>query len=100
MVEGLINSSLEMHRNIAATGVVLWELFSLGRCPYPGPELHEEFCRKLESGYRMEKPEHATDELYKVMRDCWMAEPGMRPSFSELAEKIGEELSEGNKQVG
>ena len=34
------------------------------------------------------------------MKDCWMAEPGMRPSFSELAEKIGEELSEGNKQVG
>ena len=33
------------------------------------------------------------------MLDCWMAEPGMRPSFSELAEKIGEELSEGNKQV-
>ena len=36
---------------------------------------------------------------YKVMKDCWMAEPGMRPSFSKLSEKIGEELSEGNKQV-
>ena len=94
------NRLLSVQSDVWSYGVVLWELFSLGRSPYPGLELNEEFCRKLESGYPMEKPEHATDELYKVMKDCWMAEPGMRPSFSELAEKIGEELSEGNKQVG
>ena len=33
------------------------------------------------------------------MRDCWLAEPGLRPSFSELAEKITSVLAEGSKGV-
>ena len=33
------------------------------------------------------------------MRDCWLAEPGMRPSFAELAEKIASVLTEGSKGV-
>ena len=36
---------------------------------------------------------------YAVMRDCWLAEPGLRPSFSELAEKITSVLAEGSKGV-
>ncbi len=32
------------------------------------------------------------------MRDCWLDEPGMRPTFAELAEKIGEELEEGEQE--
>lgn len=42
---------------------------------------------------------HATFHRYKVMTDCWLAEPGLRPTFNELAEKIGEELQEGEQQV-
>ena len=33
------------------------------------------------------------------MRDCWLAEPGLRPSFSELAEKIASILTDGSKGV-
>ena len=33
------------------------------------------------------------------MRDCWLAEPGVRPTFAELAEKVGEELQEGEQEV-
>ncbi len=33
------------------------------------------------------------------MGDCWLSEPGMRPTFAELAEKIGEELQEGEQEV-
>ena len=36
---------------------------------------------------------------YAVMRDCWLAEPGLRPSFSELAEKIASVLTDGSKGV-
>ena len=36
---------------------------------------------------------------YAVMRDCWLAEPGMRPSFAELAQKIASVLTEGSKGV-
>ena len=34
------------------------------------------------------------------MRDCWLAEPGLRPSFSELAQKIASVLTDGSKGVG
>ena len=60
-------------------GVLLWEFFSLARrwggdwdhvktvhlphSPYPGLEPGEEFCRALEAGHRMERPEHATPQL-------------------------------------
>ena len=36
---------------------------------------------------------------YAVMRDCWLAEPGLRPSFAELAEKIASVLTDGSKGV-
>lgn len=32
------------------------------------------------------------------MKDCWNGEPGLRPSFADLAEKMGEELQEGEKE--
>ena len=52
-----------LQSDIWSYGVVLWELFSLARSPYPGLEPNEEFIRRLEAGHRMEKPSHATDEL-------------------------------------
>ena len=33
------------------------------------------------------------------MRDCWLADPGTRPSFTEISEKIGDEIINGNKEV-
>ena len=47
----------------------------------------------------MEKPNYSTDDIYKVMRDCWLSEPGLRPAFHELVDKMAEELQEGEKQV-
>ena len=46
-------------------------------------------------------PQSQTDQTcsYAVMRDCWLAEPGLRPSFSELAEKIASVLTDGSKGV-
>ena len=53
-----------LQSDVWSYGVVLWELFSLARSPYPGLEPNEEFVRKLELGHRMEKPEHATEEMW------------------------------------
>ena len=52
-----------LQSDVWSYGVVLWELFSLARSPYPGLEANEEFIRRLEAGHRMEKPAHATHEL-------------------------------------
>ncbi|RUS88306.1 hypothetical protein EGW08_003944, partial [Elysia chlorotica] len=79
-------------------GILLWELFSLGGNPYPGVEINEKFIGLLKSGYRMEKPPFATDELYKLMLKTWKVEPDDRPSFSSLVASMGDFLESNVKQ--
>jgi len=47
----------------------------------------------------MAKPYYAPNDMYEVMSDCWNADPSLRPSFSDLAEKLGDTLMEGAKEV-
>ncbi|CAL1530864.1 unnamed protein product [Lymnaea stagnalis] len=79
-------------------GILLWELFSLGGNPYPGVEINEKFIGLLKSGYRMERPPYASDELYKVMLQTWRVEPDERPSFSQLVANMGDFLEANVKQ--
>jgi len=44
-------------------GILLWEIFSYGSNPYPSIHV-EELFQLLKQGYRMEKPFHATDDMY------------------------------------
>jgi hypothetical protein len=64
---------------IIISGILLWEIFSLGQLPYPGTELDEILFHKLQEGYRMEKPNFATNRIYDIMTDCWEKEPTARP---------------------
>ncbi|KAK6976751.1 vascular endothelial growth factor receptor 1 [Biomphalaria glabrata] len=79
-------------------GVLLWELFTLGGNPYPGVEINEKFIGLLKSGYRMEKPQYASDELYKVMLETWKVDPDDRPTFSKLVSSMGDFLEANVKQ--
>ena len=78
-------------------GIVLWEMFSLGRTPYPGIEPGQELYEKLLTNYRMARPEFCPRDVYKVMLDCWSAEPKHRPRFRELADSLGDLLGEGER---
>ena len=72
-------------------------MFSLGRTPYPGIEPGQELYEKLLSSYRMSRPEFCPHLVYKVMLDCWSAEPKHRPRFRELADTLGDLLGEGER---
>ncbi|KAH0616195.1 hypothetical protein JD844_027137 [Phrynosoma platyrhinos] len=69
-------------------GILLWEIFSLGGTPYPGMMVDSTFYNKIKSGYRMAKPDHATNEVYDIMVKCWNSEPEKRPSFYHLSEIV------------
>lgn len=43
-------------------GIVMWEIFSLGRVPYVGMD-RKTLIEQLEDGYRMEKPKYATQNM-------------------------------------
>ena len=62
-VESLTSQIFSSQSDVWSYGIVLWELFSLARTPYPGIEPDEHFARKLEQGFRMEKPQYSPDDL-------------------------------------
>ncbi|XP_042882555.1 mast/stem cell growth factor receptor-related protein Kit-like [Penaeus japonicus] len=96
-VEALRDGIFSTQSDVWAFGVVMWEIFSLGRSPFPGISVDENFVKKLESGLRMERPRFSTEALYKVMQDCWKINPEHRPPFDELEKSLGRMLSEGDK---
>ncbi|XP_077944681.1 tyrosine-protein kinase Fer isoform X2 [Gasterosteus aculeatus] len=64
-------------------GILLWETFSLGVCPYPGMT-NQQAREQVEKGYRMSCPQRCPDDVYKVMQRCWQYNPEERPKFSDL----------------
>ncbi|KAJ8931966.1 hypothetical protein NQ314_015075, partial [Rhamnusium bicolor] len=88
-VESIRDGVFSTQSDVWSFGIVLWEFFSLARSPYPGMDADERFFQKLIEGYRMESPDYAPKEIYKMMTECWELEPLTRPSFAKLTETIG-----------
>jgi FMS-like tyrosine kinase 1 len=84
---------------MSSSGVVLWELFSLGKVPYTGMEANQNLYYKLRDGYRMEQPAFATGDIYDIMLNCWKAQPESRPLFGELERRLGSFLHDSVKDV-
>ncbi|KAJ8258469.1 hypothetical protein COCON_G00174810 [Conger conger] len=64
-------------------GILLMEISTYGRTPYPGMT-NPEVIRSLEKGYRMQRPESCPGELYDIMMTCWKNKPEDRPTFDYL----------------
>lgn len=68
-------------------GILLWEIYSFGRVPYPRIPLAD-VVKHVEVGYKMEAPEGCPSEIYEMMRQSWDLNPTKRPMFSELKMKL------------
>ncbi|XP_078380686.1 uncharacterized protein LOC144663565 [Oculina patagonica] len=68
-------------------GIVLYEIFTLGGLPYPGWGEWKVVYELKVNKYRMNQPDHVSDELYRIMVDCWLENPDDRPSFELLHEE-------------
>ena len=90
-LESLTEMVFSSQSDVWSFGIVLWELFSLGKTPYPGMGLNL-LIRELQSGYRMDKPQFASNDIGQLMSDCWRANPTERPTFHNLQEALGNQL--------
>ena len=95
-VESLRDRIFSSQSDCWSFGIVLWEMFALGRNPYPGIDAAELY-HKLLSGYRMEKPEFCPRLIYKIMCDSWNDDPSLRPQFKDLVQALGELLEDGER---
>uniref|UniRef100_A0A8C5CWI8 Tyrosine-protein kinase n=1 Tax=Gadus morhua TaxID=8049 RepID=A0A8C5CWI8_GADMO len=64
-------------------GILLTELVTKGRVPYPGM-VNREVLEQVERGYRMPCPTGCPESLHEMMRQCWKKDPDERPTFEYI----------------
>ncbi|KAM4636533.1 proto-oncogene tyrosine-protein kinase receptor Ret [Discoglossus pictus] len=86
-IESLFDHIYTTQSDVWSFGVLLWEIVTLGGNPYPGIA-PERLFNLLKTGYRMEKPENCSDEMYNLMLKCWKQEPDKRSTFAEISKEL------------
>uniref|UniRef100_A0A8C5K1K3 Tyrosine-protein kinase n=1 Tax=Jaculus jaculus TaxID=51337 RepID=A0A8C5K1K3_JACJA len=81
--EAINFGSFTIKSDVWSFGILLMEIVTYGRIPYPGMS-NPEVIRALEHGYRMPRPEHCPEELYSIMTRCWKSRPEERPTFEYI----------------
>uniref|UniRef100_A0A8C4R367 Tyrosine-protein kinase n=2 Tax=Eptatretus burgeri TaxID=7764 RepID=A0A8C4R367_EPTBU len=81
--EAINYGSFTIKSDVWSFGILLVEIITKGRIPYPGMT-NPEVIRNLERGYRMQRPEDCPDALYEIMNQCWKQLPEDRPTFDYL----------------
>ena len=87
--EAAMYHTFSIKSDVWSFGILLVELITYGRTPYPGMS-NAEVLRKVEAGYRMDTPRDCPPELYQVMLHCWKKTPEERPTFETLQWRLEE----------
>ncbi|KAH8277882.1 hypothetical protein KR018_009634 [Drosophila ironensis] len=102
-------SKFSIKSDVWSFGILLTELVTYGRIPYPGKPRRQsrqnevapltvlssylgmtnaEVLTQVEHGYRMPQPPNCEPRLYEIMLECWHKDPMRRPTFETLQWKL------------
>uniref|UniRef100_A0A8C2DL18 Tyrosine-protein kinase n=1 Tax=Cyprinus carpio TaxID=7962 RepID=A0A8C2DL18_CYPCA len=81
--EAINYGSFTIKSDMWSFGVLLYEIITYGKNPYPGMS-NSEVMSSVQRGYRMPRPENCPTELYDVMTSCWKNKPDDRPTFDYI----------------
>lgn len=96
-LEFLEDGCFALKSDVWSFGMVVWEMLSLGREPYPSQEA-EEVIQMVKAGFRLPRPEESTeiewaDAVYeRVVLPSWTADPDARPAFEDVVRVLEEEF--------
>ncbi|KYM97655.1 PREDICTED: tyrosine-protein kinase CSK-like [Cyphomyrmex costatus] len=85
--EALKQNKFSNKSDMWSFGILLWEIYSFGRVPYPRIPLAD-VVKCVEKGYKMEPPDGCPAEVYDIMRQAWDLQPEKRPSFYDIKETL------------
>ncbi|KAK6488702.1 tyrosine-protein kinase Blk-like isoform X1 [Huso huso] len=81
--EAINYGTFSIKSDVWSFGVLLTEIVTYGRIPYPGMT-NPEVIRNLDKNYRMPCPDGCPIELYDIILKCWQERPEDRPTFEYL----------------
>ncbi|KAK5647289.1 hypothetical protein RI129_002181 [Pyrocoelia pectoralis] len=80
-------SKFSIKSDVWSFGILLTELVTYGRIPYPGMT-NAEVLHQVDHGYRMPCPPGCPNALYDIMLECWHRDAMKRPTFETLQWKL------------
>ncbi|CAL1613296.1 unnamed protein product [Knipowitschia caucasica] len=86
--ESIFECVYTVQSDVWSYGILLWEIFSLGKSPYPNIAVDSRFYKMVKRGYQMSQPDFAPPEMYMIMKMCWNLEPTQRPTFTKISSMI------------
>ncbi|XP_061610164.1 tyrosine-protein kinase Blk isoform X3 [Phyllopteryx taeniolatus] len=81
--EAIHYGTFSIKSDVWSFGILLMEIVTYGRIPYPGMT-NPEVIRNLERSFRMSRPDGCPEELHRLMMACWKERPEERPTFEFL----------------
>ena len=89
--EAALYDRFTIKSDVWSFGIVLYEVISYGRFPYPGMT-NTEVLEVLQKGNRMPCPLGCPNKLYNIMMDCWREDPDSRPTFKSLLVQLEDDF--------
>ncbi|XP_072524382.1 macrophage colony-stimulating factor 1 receptor [Salminus brasiliensis] len=96
--ESIFECVYTVQSDVWSYGILLWEIFSLGKSPYPNILVDSKFYKMIKCGYQMSRPDFAPPEMYTIMQMCWNLEPTERPTFGKIGQLIERLLGDTPKE--
>ncbi|XP_063182733.1 tyrosine-protein kinase Yes [Chroicocephalus ridibundus] len=81
--EAALYGRFTIKSDVWSFGILLTELVTKGRVPYPGM-VNREVLEQVERGYRMPCPQGCPESLHELMKLCWKKDPDERPTFEYI----------------